>query len=299
MTKSLRNTRLPPIPSGNVTGEALASILTEWQTRVLAALDVRNDANDFAEGLYQEDTGKLVIGADARLTGRTSSSLPTVLARVGDNGRASTQQFLPQVSAGNVLSMQDTGPVTAEATAGPGNAEITIASHSIQYGFGAVTYNAGTIAGLDPDTNYYVYADDPEYAGGAVTYLATTNRQTVTASNGRYFVGAVRTTVALTVANISAATSTNPVQFTTSAAHGWNTGNTVDFASLPGNFGTAFNTGTFSITVNGASTFTVAIDGSAFAAYTSGGTVTRTTVSNIGGNGGGGGWVDNAFLVQF
>lgn len=299
MTKSLRNTRLPPIPSGNVTGEALTQILTQWQTLILAAQDVRNDSNDFASAMYQDDAGKVVLGADARLTGRTSSSLPTVLARVGDNGRASTQQFLPQVSAGNVLSMQDTGPVTAEATAGPGNAEITIAAHSIQYGFGAVSYNAGTISGLNPDTNYYVYADDPEYAGGAVTYLATTNRQTVTASNGRYFVGAVRTTVALTTANIAAATSTNPVQFTTSAAHGWNTGNTVDFASLPGNFGTAFNTGTFTITVNGATTFTVAIDGSAFAAYTSGGTVTRSSVSSVGGNGGGGGWVQDAFLVQF
>ncbi len=303
VTKSLRNTRLPPIPSGNVTGEALASILTEWQTRVLAALDVRNDANDFAEGLYQEDTGKLVIGADARLTGRTSSSLPTVLARVTDTGQAQDQRFLPIVSAGNVLSMQDTGPVTAEATAGPGNATITIAPHTLQYGWGSVAYNGGTITGLDPDTNQYVYADeasdDPSTWGGATTYLATTNRQTVTASNRRYFVGAVRTTVALTTATINAATSTNPVQFTTSAAHGWNTGNTVDFASLPGNFGTAFNTGTFTITVNGATTFTVAIDGSAFAAYTSGGTVTRSSVSSVGGNGGGGGWVQDAFLVQF
>lgn len=282
-----------------MTWPALTSYLSAWQREVLARLDVRNDINDFAGGLYQADSGKLVIGADASLTGRPSSSLPTVLTRVGDNGRASTQQFLPQVSAGNVLSMQDSGPVTAEATAGPGNATITIAAHTLQYGFGTVSYNAGTISGLNPDTNYYVYADDAEYAGGAVTYLATTNRQTVTASNGRYFVGAVRTTVALTTANISAATSTNPVQFTTSAAHGWNTGNTVDFASLPGAFGTAFNNGTFTITVNGATTFTVAIDGSAFAAYTSGGTVTRTGVTNIGGNGGGGGWVQDAFLVQF
>jgi hypothetical protein len=89
------------------------------------------------------------------------------------------------------------------------------------------------------------------------------------------------------------------VQFTTSAAHGWNTGNTVDFASLPGNFGTAFNNGVFTITVNGATTFTVAIDGSGFAAYTSGGTVTRSSVTSISGQGGGGGWIDDAFLVQF
>jgi hypothetical protein len=300
MSKSLRTTVLPPSPaSGAVTWEGLRGYLAAYQREVLAALDVRSDINDFAGGLYQAGDGRLIVGADAGLAGRPSSSLPTVLTRITDGGRAEDQRFLPQVSAGNVLSMQDAGPVTAEATAGPGNAEITIAAHTLQYGWGAVSYNAGSIAGLDPDTNYYVYADDPDYLGGAVTYLATTNRQTVTASNGRYFVGAVRTTVALTTANISAATSTNPVQFTTSAAHGWNTGNTVDFASLPGNFGTAFNNGVFQITVNGASTFTVAVDGSAFSAYTSGGTVTRTNVTSISGNGGGGGWVDDAFRVQF
>jgi hypothetical protein len=277
----------------------LGPFLTAWQTQVLAALDVRNDANDFAGAMYQDASGKVVLGADARLTGRTASSLPTVLSKVTDGGRAEDQRFLPQVSAGNVLSRQDAGPVTAEATAGPGNAEITIAAHTVQYGFGLVSYNAGSITGLDPDTNYYVYCEDPDFAGGAVTYLATTNGQTITAGNGRYFVGAVRTTVALTTATISAATSTSPVQFTTSAAHGWNTGNTVDFASLPGNFGTAFNNGVFTITVNGATTFTVAIDGSGFAAYTSGGTVTRSSVTSISGQGGGGGWIDDAFLVQF
>ena len=243
------------------------------------------------------------IGGQYRLLGgtqldsRTSTDLDTLFTKITDDGKASDQTFLPQVSTGGVSSRQDAGPVTATATAV--TAQIDIASHTLQYGFGTVSYNSGTITGLTPDTNYYVYADDPNYLGGAVTYLATTNGQNITANNGRYFVGAVRTTVALTTANITAATSTNPVQFTTSAAHGWNTGNTVDFASLPGAFGTAFNTGVFTITRTSATTFTVAIDGSAFAAYTTGGTVTRIETTSISGQGAASGWIDNAFLVQF
>jgi len=297
VTKSLRTTLLPPIPDGPISGSALRSILTEWQIRVLAALDVRNDGNDFAGGLYQDAGGKVVVGADARLSGRPSSSLPTVLEKVGDNGRASTQTFLPQVQTGGVSSRQDAGPVTAEATSL--TAEITIAAHTLQYGDRLVAYNAGSITGLNPDENYYVYADDPEYAGGAVSYTATTNGQLVTANNGRYFVGAVRTTVALATATITGATSASPIQFTTSAPHGWNTGNTVYFAGLPGDFAALNGAGTYAITRTGASTFTVAVNGGGFGAYTSGGTVTRESQTAISGAGGASGWIDMAFLGQF
>lgn len=296
--RNLKNIPAPRLAPGVVTGEALNAWWDGVQRELLAALDIRSDRNDFAEALYQDSDGKIVVGADTRLTGRASSSLPTVLEKVGDNGRASTQTFLPQVQTGGVSSRQDAGPVTAEATSL--TAEITIAAHTLQYGDRLVSYNAGSITGLDPDTNYFVYADDADYEGGAVSYSATTNGQTVTADNARYFVGAVRTTVALTTANISAATTANPIQFTTSAAHGWNTGNTVTFLGLPGNFGTALNgTGVYTITRTGASTFTVPVDGSAFSAYTSGGTVTRQTTTAISGQGGASGWIDMAFLGQF
>jgi hypothetical protein len=187
--------------------------------------------------------------------------------------------------------------VTAEATAL--TAEITIAAHTLQYGDRLVSYNAGNIAGLDPNESYYVYADDAEYAGGAVSYTATTNGQLVTANNGRYFVGAVRTTVALTTANISGATSANPIVFTTSAPHGWNTGNTVTFAGLPGGFAALNGSGVYTITRTGASTFSIPYDGSAFSAFTSGGTVTRESQTAISGAGGASGWIDMAFLGQF
>lgn len=260
----------------------------------------QRDWEEFLRKLNQQvryDGQRAVLNALTTIASRTGTDLDTLASWLTDEGKAEDQRFLPQVSTGGVSSRQDAGPVTADADAF--TAQIDIAAHTLQYGFGAVSYGSGTITGLDPETNYYVYADDPNYLGGAVTYLATTNGQLITANDGRYFVGAVRTTVALVTANITAATLTNPVQFTTSAAHGWNTGNTVDFDALPGDFGTALNSGTFTITRTGANTFTVPVNSSAFGAYTTGGTVTRIASTSISGQGGASGWIDNAFLVQF
>lgn len=241
----------------------------------------------------QYDGQRAVLNALTTIASRTGTDLDTLASWLTDDGKAQDQRFLPQVSAGNVLSKQDTGPVTAIADSL--SAQIDVASHTVQYGFGQVVYNSGSITGLTPNTNYYVYADDPNYTGGAVTYYASTNGQNVTANNGRYFVGAIRTTIAQITVNVIAATAANPISIQVSTAHGWNTGNTVDFASMPGDFGAALNSPTFTITVTGADTFTIPVDGTAFAAYTSGGTVTRLGTTGIGGNGGGGGWIDGSF----
>lgn len=106
--------------------------------------------------------------------------------------RASDQRLLPLVNASNKLSTQSVQPVTA-VDAGGGLATINIAAHSVQFGFGTVAYNSGSITGLSNSTVYYIYVDDPDYEGGAVTYLATTNANLVTAGNGRYYIGKVTT----------------------------------------------------------------------------------------------------------
>lgn len=108
--------------------------------------------------------------------------------------RASDQRLIPLVNSSNKLSTQSAQPVTAEDAGS--DATIEVDAHSVQFGFGTVAYNAGSISGLNYSTLYYVYVDDPEYAGGAVTYLATTNANLVTAGNGRYYVGKVTTPAA-------------------------------------------------------------------------------------------------------
>lgn len=72
---------------------------------------------------------------------------------------------------------------------------------------------------------------------------------------------------------ITGATATNPVVITTSISHGYKTGNRVKIASV---VGMVEINHTYLITVISATTFSLTgIDGTAFTAYTSGGTVTR------------------------
>ena len=58
-----------------------------------------------------------------------------------------------------------------------------------------VHYNSGSISLLAQDTRYYVFAVDVDRAGGAVTYLATTELQHAIAGGDRIYIGSVKTPV--------------------------------------------------------------------------------------------------------
>ena len=272
-------------PPGPVDGLLLTQQLALFQ-QSLAGMDIRYASNDFKGALVGNNDGSITVGSLAKPTGRTVG-IPALVTNITNSGVAKDQTFVPNVSTGGKSSVQSVQPLTA--TSGASTSTISVASHNLQYGFGQVAYNSGSISGLSTSTLYYVYADDPTYAGGAVTYQATTNAQTAVAGNGRYYLGSITTPVSGSSNNISAATSANPIAFTTSTNHGWNTNDQVTFASLPGDFGTNLNGTTQTITVTGLATFTVAVDGHTYAAYTSGGTATRVTNSTQGGWGGGGG----------
>ena len=102
-------------------------------------------------------------------------------------------------------------------------------------------------------------------AESLITAATSANPIEFTTSGSHDLIGGVKT--------ISAATSANPIEFTTSSAHFFRTGIFVQLGGLPGSFA-ALNAGYYQITVTGANTFTVAVNGSGFAAYTSGGTAT-------------------------
>jgi hypothetical protein len=70
---------------------------------------------------------------------------------------------------------------------------IVIAAFTAQYGDGTVSYNSGSV---DPGVfggPVYIYADDPTFAGGAVTYQFSTTIQNQAAANGRVLVGSITT----------------------------------------------------------------------------------------------------------
>jgi hypothetical protein len=250
-----------PRREGPVTWSEIALLFRE----ILAKQDPRYPQNDFAAAFVANADGTATIGSGASVTSQVS---------------------LPMVAAGNLNSAQTTQPLSSTGSAS--TAAIQVAAHVVQYGFGTVSYNGGTISGLTPLTKYYVYADDPGYAGGAVAYAATTSFPTVVASRNRYLVGAITTANSAPTGNVIAASSTSPITFQTSGAHGFVSGNTVRHASLPGDFA-VLNNVNHVITVTASDQYTVAVDGSTFTAYTSGGTVTRVSTPSTGGGGGGAG----------
>jgi len=274
-----------PLPPG-IPAE-LRFTLQLWQVEVLAAVDARNAQWAGASGYIANPDGTITLKAGAAIDGRSGSSLPTMLSKIANAGKALNQTFLPTVSVSNRLSAQNTDPLTSTSDASVST--ITVASHTVQYGAGLVSYTGGSITGLTPDTTYYVYGEDENLTGGAVAYSATTNPQTVVAGNNRYYVGAIRTAKNAATANVSAATQANPCAVTTSAAHGYSSGDTVTFASVGGM--TELNSlPATTIVVTGASSFTLTgVNSSAYGAYTSGGTVTRANTTNTDG-GLGGGW---------
>jgi hypothetical protein len=230
---------------------------------------------------------KAYMTAVLTMADRLGVTVDQVLDLIGDDGRAVNQSFLPTVNFGNISSVQSSEPLSA--TAGPTTADIAVAAHTLHTDFGDIAYNAGSITGLTLNTRYYIYADDPDYQGGAVTYIATTSKPNVPANSGRYLVGSITTPVSASTSNIMDATSASPIVFKTTAAHGWATGNIVQFASLPGDFGTNLNGTQREITVIDSDEFSIVVNGTTYAAYTTGGTATRVVPDEFPDYGGGGG----------
>lgn len=232
---------------------------------------------------------RAIINEAATIATREGTDIQTILQRISDEGRASDQRFLPTVTFGNVASVQSVEPLTSSA--GSTTANVQVAAHTLHTDFANIAYNSGSVTGLALNTRYYVYTDDPDYAGGAVTYVASTSRPNVPANSGRYFVGTIETpSASANTENISAATSANPIVFTTTDPHGWASSDTVEFAALPGDFGTNLNGTQHVITVTAPDQFSIAVNGTAYVAYTTGGIATRIiedTGNDFGGGGGG------------
>lgn len=286
MTDMMRITP-PRFRPGPVDGEELQRQFAILYRDVFARQDVRYPNNDFKAGLIANAlTGGVTLGNQARPSGRVVG-IPAITARITDAGKAQNQQFLWPVTVGNRSSVQSTSSILTSSS-GASTSTVVVAAHSVKYDFGSVAYNPGSISGLTTNADYLVYADDHDFAGGAVSYFATTNPDDMIAT-GRYYVGEIVTAISSSMQNITAATSANPIAFTTAGTHGWITGNQVLFAGLPGDFGTNLNGNTYTITVTGGTTFTIPVNGGGYAAYTSGGTATRVTTGTGGGGGAGAG----------
>jgi hypothetical protein len=71
---------------------------------------------------------------------------------------------------------------------------INVGASTKQFGDGQVAYNSGSVNPGSYGT-WDIYADDPTWAGGVVTYQATQGNHTLVASNGRVYFGTITTLV--------------------------------------------------------------------------------------------------------
>jgi len=209
-------------------------------------------------------------------------------------GTVPTERSLPMVVTGSVATSQDTTtPLTA--VDGGASATINIAAHGLDMSSGLVSYSSGSVTGLSYATQYYVYAVDPTYVGGAVTYLASTDPTDLVDDVGTYYLDKITTGNQAQSGNISAITKASPTVFTTSSAHGFVTGYSIAIASIVdngpgGDIESTFNGNSYACTVTDTTNFTVAVDSSSLVnVWASGGSATYTPPIPPG-DGGGGGW---------
>lgn len=93
----------------------------------------------------------------------------------------------------NPVNVSNT-PTSATVLSNTGGAStlISVAASTAQFGTGTISYNSGSV---DPGVTgtFFIFADDPTFAGGAVTYQFSTSAPTQTASDSRVNFGKILT----------------------------------------------------------------------------------------------------------
>jgi hypothetical protein len=118
-------------------------------------------------------------------------------AAVASTAAADAQTAADNVGGASSIATSGVTGLALTATDAGADATITISAHDRVYGGGVtVPVLGGSITGLAYSTDYWVYYDQPSRAGGAVTFVATTNVNTAIQTGDRHSVGAVRTPAA-------------------------------------------------------------------------------------------------------
>lgn len=101
-------------------------------------------------------------------------------------------------AAASLLAVSGTIGCTITASDNGASADIVVSSHTRVYGDGStVAVTGSTIPSLIHSTEYYIYYNDADRAGGAVTFVATTTVTDAIQVNGKHLVGRVTTPASL------------------------------------------------------------------------------------------------------
>lgn len=137
----------------------------------------------FATGVAPANTSSAVLKAQSEAVNGGVFAIDSIVC----TRLATAFELTPINTAGTPQSV--TGLCTQS---GAGLTTINVASSVWQFGDGTVSYNSGSVNPGSLGT-WYVYADDPGYGGGSVTYVATATPSVCNAANGRVFFGKITT----------------------------------------------------------------------------------------------------------
>lgn len=149
--------------------------------------DIDDSATRFAaDELNANNTESRTADDISNINGTTVGDI------INSDGRLTNSQVMqPNRNAGPGAQASSTPLDAIDAGA---TATISISGHDLFAGSStAVVYGGASITGLAFNTTFRVYADDPDWGGGSVTYIAVTSKVDIAKDSGRYWVGTVTT----------------------------------------------------------------------------------------------------------
>lgn len=187
---------LPTLPMGGFAGTTPEQQQIWWQEVVAAisAQEARQDETLADIQALQADQATIIADIQALQT-EQAAVIADIQALQAD--QAAVIASLQKAIRDHAISVSYTAPgeVLSAADAGS-DVTITIVPHTRVYGdISNVAVDGGTITSVNYSAARYVYYDDPERDGGAVTYFATDNANVALPSKaeGRHFVGRITT----------------------------------------------------------------------------------------------------------
>jgi hypothetical protein len=170
-----------------------STTVNQWK-RVSGIIDATGNASDSCVVRIDNDGGsgttvvydQIMIELYVEGTVEPSQYSPPI-----NEYKIKDQRTIPMVNSAGASAAMNINPLSA-ADVGS-YTTITIAAHTVQMASGLVSYNSGSISYKPFATAYYIYCDDYDVIGGAVTYIATTTVQNLTADSARRYIGRIVT----------------------------------------------------------------------------------------------------------
>jgi hypothetical protein len=168
-----------------------------WWQSVMKAIETQETAQDELLEAIIAAQAAADAANEAAAAAQTAADAADTAAGGAQVAADNAQAAADQAAADSSLASSGTIGLTMTATDAGASATITASAHTRAYGDGtSVAVSGGAVTGLLYSTTYYVYYLDPTRAGGAVTYLASTDPADAVQSGSVHSVGAVGTPAA-------------------------------------------------------------------------------------------------------